>query len=72
MTGTTPKQQECLDFIERFIAEHGYSPSLDEIAAGLKYRSRTASLHLVRKLAERGRLSFMPRRSRSISLINTS
>jgi len=32
----TRRQREVYDFISRFVAEHGYSPSFDEIGTGLK------------------------------------
>jgi repressor LexA len=32
----TKRQKQVLDFLSRFINEHGYSPSFEEIAGGLK------------------------------------
>jgi SOS-response transcriptional repressor LexA len=31
----TRRQRELYDFISRFVAEHAYSPSFEEIAEGL-------------------------------------
>jgi len=40
----TRKQKQVLDFIARFVEEHGYSPSYQEIAAGLELAS-LATVH---------------------------
>ncbi|MFZ1053237.1 MAG: repressor LexA, partial [Candidatus Sulfotelmatobacter sp.] len=32
----TRRQREVYDFISRFVAEHGYSPSFEEIGTGLQ------------------------------------
>lgn len=40
----TKRQKEVLDFISDFIEEHGYSPSYEELAAGLKLAS-LATVH---------------------------
>lgn len=72
MIGTTPKQQRCLEFIESFIAEHRFSPSYREIRDGLGFKSTTQVHALVNSLKERGYVSFLPRKSRSISLVERS
>ncbi|HVO86636.1 MAG TPA: hypothetical protein VMT23_02800 [Candidatus Binatia bacterium] len=65
----TKKQQELLEFIEAFIAEHGYSPSYREICAGLKYTSvATVSLH-VNNLIKRGHLQKRDRSARSLEIV---
>ncbi len=40
----TPRQKEVLDFLVDYIGRHGYSPSFEEIAAGLKLSS-LATVH---------------------------
>ncbi len=40
----TKRQKEVLDFISRFVEEHGYSPSYEELAAGLNLAS-LATVH---------------------------
>lgn len=40
----TKRQKEVLDFISRFVEEHGYSPSYEEMAAGLNLAS-LATVH---------------------------
>ena len=40
----TRRQHQVYDFISRFVAEHGYSPSFEEIASGLELSS-LATVH---------------------------
>ncbi len=65
----TKKQHDLLEFIEKFIAEHGYSPSYREIMQGLNYTSvATVSLH-VNNLIRRGHLRKRDRSARSLEVI---
>ena len=65
----TKKQKELLDFIEAFIAEHGYSPSYREIMAGTRHTSvATVSLH-VNNLIKRGHLRKRDRSARSLEVV---
>ncbi len=67
----TKKQREILDFITKFIAEHGYSPSYREIMSGLNYTSvATVSLH-VNSLITRGHLRKRDHSARSIEVVAT-
>ena|SRR5690348_3619225 len=66
----TKKQRELLLFIERFISEHGYSPSYREIMNGLYYTSvATVSLH-VNSLIRRGHLRKRDRSARSLEVVH--
>ena len=68
----TKKQRELLEFIEQFIAEHGYSPSYREIMAGLQYNSvATVALH-VGNLIERGQLRKRNRSARSLEVVKSN
>jgi hypothetical protein len=68
----TKKQRELLNFIEIFIAEHGYSPSYREIMKGLNYTSvATVALH-VNNLLKRGHLRKRDRSARSLEVVNPS
>lgn len=65
----TKKQREILEFIKKFITEHGYSPSYREIMTGLNYTSvATVSLH-VNSLIARGHLRKRDRSARSIEVV---
>lgn len=64
----TKKQQELLEFIEQFIAEHGYSPSYREIMTGCSYTSvATVALH-VNNLIARGHVIKRDKSARSLEL----
>ena len=68
----TKKQRELLAFIERFIGEHGYSPSYREIMSGLNYTSvATVSLH-VNSLIRRGHLRKRDRSARSLEVVQST
>jgi repressor LexA len=65
----TKKQRELLTFVERFIGEHGYSPSYREIMHGLHYNSvATVSLH-VDNLIKRGHLRKRDHSARSLEVV---
>ncbi len=64
----TKKQKELLSFIEKFIAEHGYSPSYREIMDGLNYNSvATVALH-INNLIKRGHLNKRDHSARSLEV----
>jgi repressor LexA len=68
----TKKQKELLAFIEKFIAEHGYSPSYREIMGGCDYNSvATVSLH-VNNLIKRGHLNKRDHSARSLEVANAN
>jgi len=71
-TRPTKKQKELLEFIEKFIAEKGYSPSYREVMNGLNYNSvATVSLH-INNLIKRGHLLKRDHSARSLELANPS
>src|SRR5215469_9940815 len=62
----TRRQREILDFIQGFIAQHGYSPSLEEIGTNFRLSS-VATVHKhVQRLVEKKLLTKGRNRSRSI------
>ena len=66
----TKKQRQLLEFIDRFIAQNGYSPSYREIMQGLNYTSvATVALH-VSSLIKRGHLRKRDRSARSLELVH--
>lgn len=67
----TKKQKILLDFIDRFIREHGYSPSYREIMSGLNYNSvATVALH-VNNLIKRGHLRKRDHSARSLEVVGS-
>ena len=68
----TKKQRELLTFIEKFIGEHGYSPSYREIMSGLNYTSvATVALH-INNLIRRGHLKKRDHSARSLEVVEPS
>lgn len=62
----TRRQREVLDYIRSFIAEHGYSPSLEEIGRHFGLSS-VATVHKhVQHLVQKGHLRKAWNRSRSV------
>lgn len=67
-TGMTPRQLQLMVFVQRYVAEHGYSPTCREIAAGIGIRAASHVHYLILALEERGLVRHLPGRSRSIVL----
>ncbi len=72
-TGTamsdTDSSSEVYDFIHGFISEHGFSPTLREIA-GACYMSTTTVVRYLDKLCAAGRISRELSKPRSIALLD--
>ena len=64
----TEKQKQALDFINLFVRENGYSPSLQEIADRLGKKLGTAQ-YLVNELKMKGHLKKNANKARGISTI---
>src|SRR3974377_2523922 len=65
----TRRQHEVYDFISRFIAEHGYSPSYEEIKEGLNLNSLATVHKHITTLEKKSLLTRDYNRSRSIDLL---
>lgn len=57
MGSITPKQRKFLEFIERFELEHGYRPSYEEIARGMKLASKSVAFGYAKRLEKLGLLN---------------
>jgi len=66
--GVTKRQQDLLVFLRRYIGEHGYSPSFDEIKDELGLASKSGVHRLVNGLKDRGFIRVLHGQSRSIRL----
>lgn len=60
---------QVYDFIQGFFAEHGYSPTLREIARAC-YMSTTTVVRYLDKLCAAGRISRELQKPRSIALLD--
>ena len=67
--GLTDRQQEIVDWIAGFWREHGYGPSMQDIADGVVI-SRAGAYQHVCQLAEKGVLRYDRGVRRSVRTIN--
>lgn len=71
--GLTRRQREALNFINRFIAEHGgVSPSRREIADGLGMKSSAQAHYILARLKERGHVDWQPGRARALTVLEAA
>lgn len=68
----TEKQKKTLDFINFFLIENSYSPSLKEIAKFLKTKNLSTAQYFVEELENKGYLKKLPHKNRGITPINKS
>src|SRR5688572_12715523 len=69
MQPLTKRQREILDYLNEFIAQHGYAPSLEEIGERFSLSSlATVHKHLT-NLQEKGFIRRAWNRSRSVELL---
>jgi repressor LexA len=65
----TKRQREIYDFISNFVQTHGYSPSFEEIGAGMSLRSLATVHKHITNLEKKNLLKRDYNRSRSIDLL---
>jgi len=65
----TRKQHELLLFINRHLAEHGVSPSFDEMKEALHLKSKSGIHRLITGLEERGFLKRLAHRARALEVV---
>jgi repressor LexA len=65
----TRRQREVYDFLQRFVDEHGYSPSYQEIGEGLGLSSLATVHKHITNLEQKGLLKRDYNRSRSIDVL---
>jgi repressor LexA len=71
MLPLTKRQREILDYLNEFIAQHGYAPSLEEIGRRFGLTSlATVHKHLT-NLQEKGFIKRAWNRSRSVEMVST-
>ncbi|MEM7771813.1 MAG: transcriptional repressor LexA [Cyanobacteria bacterium P01_E01_bin.6] len=65
----TPRQQQLFEWIEQYIAEKRISPSIREQAEGMGYKSPSPVQSLLNQLKDKGWITWIPRKSRSIRIL---
>ena len=67
-TTLTDRQQQALHALEQWIAEHGYAPTLRELAGALGV-TVNASTCLLEALEAKGRIRRWPGKARAIGIV---
>ncbi len=62
------KSQEVFDFIQKFIAENGYSPTVREICKACDIKSTATAFTYINQLALRGIINKADNKNRAVSL----
>ncbi|WP_421659171.1 transcriptional repressor LexA [Leptothermofonsia sp. ETS-13] len=68
----TPAQQQVFSWIEDYIAQHRIAPTHRDIQKGLQYRSPASIQSHIEALANKGFISHIPRKPRSIKILKSS
>jgi repressor LexA len=64
----SPRQENILNYIQGFVQEHGYSPSIRDIQTNLKISSTSVVAYNLKALQEKGKLDRQGKISRGIRL----
>lgn len=67
MYGLTPRQHNLLEYLKSIDSQIG--PSYDEISQAMGYKSKSQAHRMVKALAERGYVTFIPGKRRSLKVI---
>jgi len=67
--GLTERQAQVLKFISDHLAQHGYPPTVREVAAHFGFRSPRAAYDHVKALEKKGYLRSVPGRSRTLEVL---
>ena len=66
----TERQQRVVDFIGSFHAEHGYAPTIRQIAEQFGFRSPNGVICHLRALQKRGVICWVPNACRTLQIIS--
>lgn len=67
--GLTERQAQVLEFINSFLAQHGYAPTVREVAARFGFRSPRASHDHMKALKRKGYLQVTPGLPRALKVV---
>lgn len=70
MIKLTPRQEQVLDVIRRYIEDTRYPPTRAELAQELGFKSANAAEEHLKALARKGAIEMIPGASRGIRLVN--
>lgn len=66
----TPRQEELLDVVRRFTADHGYPPTVREIRDGLGLNAVSRVARMLGQLREAGLIDWQDGLSRTIRVVD--
>ena len=69
MNKLKPRQLDLLRFVKHYISDHGYGPSMREIADGLGWKSVSTSSAMLDSLERMGYVSMEFNRARSLRVL---
>jgi len=72
MPRTSTKAQEIVEFVNRFIQENGYSPSVREIGEGVGLRSTASVSYHLQALQDKGLLQSPGAKGRKRAIVGTA
>lgn len=67
--GLTPRQAQVLEFINDYLEEHGYPPTVREVAANFGFRSPRAAHDHMKALQKKGFLRSTPGKPRTLEVL---
>lgn len=70
--GITKRQRMVLDFVDKHCKSKGYSPSYQEICDAIGIKSKSSVKRMIDNLVERGHMSILPQRARSLVVLGGS
>jgi len=71
-TGLTINESKVLKFIETYIAQHGHSPSYEDIGKHMRLKAFRAGVNrYVKSLVKRGHVTYIPGHGRSLMVVKT-
>lgn len=71
MPRTSNKQEEILQYIDQFVTENGYPPSVREIGAAVGLRSTASVSYHLNHLQAKGLVTYEAGKKRALSVPNT-
>lgn len=63
------RRDQIMRFVKKYMAKHGYSPSISEIGEAVGVSSPNAVRNHLHKLRDDGRIDITPRVARSIRIL---
>ncbi len=72
MKGASPKQQEILDYIKKFVLDKGYPPSIREICEGVNLKSTSSVFTHLEGLEKKGYIRRNAAKTRAVEICDDS